>query len=51
MMRFGRGFVKWRCRLKQRPYRTIPHAMGLRPGLSFDNVEELLDQAEGETRR
>jgi len=33
---------------KQRPYKTAPHAMGLRSGLSADNVQELLAQAEGE---
>jgi hypothetical protein len=33
---------------KQRPYRTSPHPMGLRSGLSVDNVQELLAQAEGE---
>ena len=27
---------------KQRPYRTVPHDMGLRSGLSLDNVQELL---------
>jgi hypothetical protein len=31
-----------------RPYRTKPHPMGLRPGLSYDNVAELLSRAEGE---
>jgi SOS response regulatory protein OraA/RecX len=36
---------------KQRRYRTIPKAMGLRPGFSYDNVQELLAQAEGEDFR
>lgn len=36
---------------KQRGYRTIPHKMGLREGLSIDNIQELLAQAEGENRR
>jgi hypothetical protein len=31
-----------------KPYRTRPHAMGLRKGLSYDNVAELLAHAEGE---
>ncbi len=34
-----------------KPYRTEGRAMGLKPGLSYDNVEELLDHAEGEKRR
>lgn len=31
-----------------RPYCTRPHALGLRPGLSLDNVQELLAQMEKE---
>ena len=31
-----------------RPYVTRGHAMGLRQGLSYDNVAELLARAEGE---
>ncbi len=30
------------------PYHTHSYAMGLRPGLSYDNVYELLARAEGE---
>ena len=33
---------------KSRPYRTKPHRMGLRPGLSLDNIGDLLAQVEGE---
>ena len=33
---------------KQRRYRTIPHAMGLRKGYNLDNIQELLAHAEGE---
>ena len=33
---------------KAKPYRTKPHSMGLRPGLNFDNIGELLTQIEGE---
>jgi hypothetical protein len=29
-------------------YRTKPHAMGLREGLSYDHIAELLARAEGE---
>ena len=31
-----------------RPYKTRPHPLGLRRGLSYDNVAELLARAEGE---
>ncbi len=34
-----------------RPYRTVPHDMGLREGLSLDNVQELLSQLEGDDAR
>jgi len=36
---------------KRLSYRTIPHEMGLREGLSIDNIQELLAQVEGEDRR
>ena len=36
---------------KSRPYRTKGHAMGLRKGLSYDNIHELLAVAEGEDFR
>ncbi len=36
---------------KQRPYRTEPHAMGLRSGRNLDNIQELLAQIEGEDCR
>jgi hypothetical protein len=35
----------------RRPYRTEPHAMGLRPGYNLDNIQEVLSQAEGEDCR
>lgn len=31
-----------------KPYRTKPRPMGLREGFSYDNIAELLSQAEGE---
>jgi hypothetical protein len=31
-----------------RPYRTQPRPLGLRRGLSYDNIAELLARAEGE---
>lgn len=33
------------------PYVTKPHHMGLRPGISLDNVQELLSRIEGEDAR
>ncbi len=36
---------------KQRRYRTIPRAMGLRKGYNLDNIQELLAHAEGEDFR
>jgi hypothetical protein len=36
---------------KQRPYKTKPHAMGLRSGRNIDNIQELLAQIEGEDSR
>lgn len=35
----------------QHRYKTKSHFMGLKPGFSLDNVQELLSQLEGETRR
>ncbi len=31
-----------------KPYRTKPHPLGLPPGLSYDNISELLARIEGE---
>ena len=36
---------------KRGPYRTNPHAMGLKPGRNMDNIQELLAQIEGEDSR
>ena len=36
---------------KSKSYRTQGHAMGLRKGLSYDNIQELLAIAEGEDYR
>ena len=33
------------------PYRTQPHHRGLVPGVSLDNVQELLSRVEGEDAR
>jgi hypothetical protein len=32
----------------QKPYRMKPRSMGLKPGISLDNIQELLSQVEGE---
>jgi hypothetical protein len=34
-----------------KPYRTKTHSLGLRPGLSYDNIAELIAGAEGEDHR
>ena len=34
-----------------KPYRSKPRPLGLRPGLSYDNIAELLVHAEGEEHR
>lgn len=31
-----------------RPYHTMPRPMGLKPGLSYDNIAELLAVSEGD---
>ena len=36
---------------RRRPYRTKPHAMGLRTGYNLDNIQALLTQVEGEDCR
>jgi hypothetical protein len=36
---------------EQRPYKTKPHKMGLKPGRHLDNIQELLSQIEGEDSR
>jgi hypothetical protein len=33
------------------PFKIKPRKMGLRPGLSFDNIEQLLEQGEGPLHR
>ncbi|MDQ6932494.1 MAG: TraY domain-containing protein [Candidatus Eremiobacteraeota bacterium] len=33
------------------PFKVRPKRLGLRAGLSYDNIEELLDLAEGQSRR
>lgn len=33
------------------PFKIEPRPLGLRPGLSYDNIEDLLDQIEGPLHR
>ena len=46
-----RGLDQFEKPQKSREYRTVPHDMGLREGLSIDNIQELLAQIDGENRR
>jgi hypothetical protein len=46
-----RGLEELRQPAAKKPYRTRPHAMGLRPGINIDNVQELLAQVEGDNAR
>lgn len=36
---------------KKKPFKIKPFSLGLREGLSLDNIEELLDQIEGPLRK
>ena len=36
---------------KIKPFKIRAKAMGLRPGLNYDNIEDLLDQLDGPMRR
>jgi hypothetical protein len=35
----------------RRPFRVVPRALGLPPGMNYDNVEELIESLEGATHR
>jgi hypothetical protein len=45
-----KGLVKDRVP-NRKPFKIKPFSLGLREGLSLDNVEELLDQIEGPFRK
>jgi hypothetical protein len=45
------GLQKMQTPPKPKQYHTQGHDMGLRAGLSLDNIQELLSQAEGENAR
>lgn len=36
---------------EHKPYKTEPHAMGLKTGRNLDNIQELIAQIEGEDAR
>jgi hypothetical protein len=36
---------------KRKPFTVTPHSMGLPPGLSYDSVEDLLENLEGAAHR
>lgn len=40
-----------RERERRRPFRVEPRALGLRPGLEYDRVGDLLEQVEGPLHR
>ncbi|MFL5264199.1 MAG: CopG family transcriptional regulator [Anaeromyxobacteraceae bacterium] len=40
-----------RTRERRRPFKVEPRDMGLRAGLSYDNVSDLLEQIEGPLHR
>ena len=45
------GLVELTTEREPEPFRVKARALGLRPGLSYDNVEDLLDQLDGAFRR
>ncbi len=40
-----------RERERRRPFRVVPRDLGLRPGLGYDSVGDLLEQVEGPLHR
>ena len=48
-LRFGLDHVERPA--EQKPYKTRPHAMGLKSGRNLDNIQELISQIEGEDAR
>ncbi len=46
-----RGFAIVAERRKQAPYRVQPRSMGVRPGLNYDRIGELIEIAEGPLHR
>lgn len=46
-----RGLHTGRSAKQKKKFKVTAHPLGLRKGLSLDNIEELLDQVEGPNRR
>lgn len=46
-----RGLDRSSSKVSRKPFKVKPFKLGLREGLSYDNIEELLDIAEGPNRR
>ncbi len=42
------GLEKTESSARNKPYKTNPHPMGLKPGYNIDNIQELLEQIEDE---
>ena len=45
------GLLASKEKVEAKPFEVTPIAMGLPPGLSYDNIDELLDAVEGPYRR
>lgn len=45
------GLLARKEKVEAKPFVVTPIAMGLPPGLSYDNIDELLDAIEGPYRR
>jgi hypothetical protein len=46
-----RGLASQRTPVRQPPFKVVPRDLGLRPGLSLDNISELIEQIEGPLHR
>jgi hypothetical protein len=46
-----RGLIRSNQKDKQKPFVVTPLPLGLRPGLSYDCIAELLEEAEGPFHR
>ena len=44
------GLERMEGPLRQRPYKTKPHRMGLREGCNLDDIQELLSRADEDSR-
>lgn len=50
MVRDGRAF-RQKIRMERKPFKVKATPFGLKPGLSYDNIEALLSYGEGEDHR